>query len=679
MKPIIFLISLAVCHAADAASPPVTTSVVVESHGLKVRADGVGKEALADVKTVVHEQAALTKDDSVTAPLADDLAFFVRQRYLELGYRDVAVTWDISGDTALLHVNEGVSYKVGTVTYKGNASQSPAELTKYLMRPTHEKLNTSTDHPPCVEADLREGADLVKRFFQAKGFIEAAVTDPIFTPHRETGMVDVLVEIREGRRYVFGQAYASGELDGQERAVHKEIKDLRGQDFSESKIENARKRVLGIFQQRGFVNAAVNVIDDPARHRKGAVSAEFHVTPGVRFRIAQVEIAPGFSAGAQRLVNAGFTPAKGKIYSPAVLEVMNRRLLDTEVFARLDVKPRAIGEDTLALDLSGEEAKRTTLSAYVGYETFQGPIFGFEDRQVNFMNTGDALRIKAEINGRGYNGSVKWIDPAIFNSAWAFDAEIAAQTFSVFDYERRTVNVRSTLSRHWDRHITSTIFAEGSTNRVTSEELTPEELGPADYKIATAGFALTLDYRDSPVLPTKGWFAGLTVADTLGGDIRFLRTDAVFSYYQPIVKHLRAAFSARTSALNTREGLSSVPIDLRLFNGGANSVRSFAERDMGAHSKSGTPLGGTLTQVFNAELSYEVVSNLEFAIFADAGRLSSSRNNPFSVPVDMRYAVGAGLRYKLPFGPIRVDYGYNPKRRDGEAVGAFHITFGYAF
>jgi outer membrane translocation and assembly module TamA len=100
---------------------------------------------------------------------------------------------------------------------------------------------------------------------------------------------------------------------------------------------------------------------------------------------------------------------------------------------------------------------------------------------------------------------------------------------------------------------------------------------------------------------------------------------------------------------------------------------------MGLRSKSGTPLGGTLAQVFNAELSYEIISNLEFAIFADAGNLSRDDDNPTAFPSDLSYAVGAGLRYKLPVGPLRIDYGYNPDRREGEPSGALHITFGFAF
>ena len=46
---------------------------------------------------------------------------------------------------------------------------------------------------------------------------------------------------------------------------------------------------------------------------------------------------------------------------------------------------------------------------------------------------------------------------------------------------------------------------------------------------------------------------------------------------------------------------------------------------------------------------------------------------------ELRYAVGAGLRYKLPIGPLRLDYGVNPTPREGESFGAFHFSFGFAF
>ena len=117
-------------------------------------------------------------------------------------------------------------------------------------------------------------------------------------------------------------------------------------------------------------------------------------------------------------------------------------------------------------------------------------------------------------------------------------------------------------------------------------------------------------------------------------------------------------------------------IDVRFFNGGGTSVRSFAERELGPRDENGSPLGGDLLTVFNAELIFPLYGGLQGAIFADAGSL---KNRDISGSGDLRYAVGAGLRYKLPIGPLRLDYGVNPTRRDQEDFGAFHFSFGFAF
>jgi outer membrane translocation and assembly module TamA len=65
------------------------------------------------------------------------------------------------------------------------------------------------------------------------------------------------------------------------------------------------------------------------------------------------------------------------------------------------------------------------------------------------------------------------------------------------------------------------------------------------------------------------------------------------------------------------------------------------------------------------------------AVFVDAGNLLPDARSPGLD--DMRYAVGLRLRYNLPIGPMRLDYGINPSPRSNEGFGAFHFSFGFAF
>ncbi len=225
-------------------------------------------------------------------------------------------------------------------------------------------------------------------------------------------------------------------------------------------------------------------------------------------------------------------------------------------------------------------------------------------------------------------------------------------------------------------------FVGASDSTVDSKTLTPRQLGPTDYSLASIGGNFIWDRRNSPVLPTKGFFlSGRVESTTLigGSGASYIRTDLRGALYQPITKKFRFAAVAD---LRTIQGATAeeLPIDSRVFNGGPNSVRSFAQRELGPVSGGGTPLGGTSAFFASAEFSYEVITNLELAMFTDVGSLESGpTNSPLGYSSDFRYAVGLGLRYKLPFGPIRIDYGHNPDPRAGEKRGMLHVTVGFAF
>lgn len=667
-------------RSANAPVPAATVSVPMQIEGLSVRADGVSPTNVDDVKAVLEDQLRLSGDSVMSDPLADDLAFFLRQRLLDLGYPEVTVAWTVEGGTAVLRVVEGPQYRVGVITFEGNTSQQEEDLRAFLLRPTHEKLGQSIANPPLVEADIRKGAQLVQRYFQAQGYLNATVAEPVFTMRPETKTQDIRVSITEGLRYDIGPVSLTGDWESRRSEVLEAIDGMTGQPFSEVKIEEVRKQLVGIFQQRGHFLADVTASADPSKVRGGPVPVVYHVIPGNIFRVAGVSVAPEFSRGAERVTRASFKRSVNRVYSPADLQVMHKQALRSDVFSRLDVTPKKLTDDTLTLEITGEEGPTRTRAGYVGYETFKGAIVGGELRKVNIFDSGNAGQLKAEWSGIGITGAARLTDPAVFNSSHSLDLSLYADGEQIFDYKRQTYGGKVVLARQWTRQFSTNVFADYSLNNSESDVLTPEELGPDEYNLGIVGFSTIIDFRDSPVLPTKGFVFNGSVAGTLGGDISYTRADLSFAYFVRFTPKFRAALLARTSAIRPERSLDEIPIDLRLFNGGATSVRSFQERELGLKSiKGDTPIGGTLSQTFSVEFSYEVAKNLELALFGDMGTLTREETSIFNRPEDIRYAIGLGIRYKLPVGPLRIDYGFNPDRREGEDIGALHITFGYAF
>ena len=109
-------------------------------------------------------------------------------------------------------------------------------------------------------------------------------------------------------------------------------------------------------------------------------------------------------------------------------------------------------------------------------------------------------------------------------------------------------------------------------------------------------------------------------------------------------------------------------------------MRSFQERALGPlDPASGYPVGGAFHTDFSIEYEVPVpaLDGLSLVPFADAGNLIFDADD--AGLEDLRYAVGLGLRYATPIGPLRAEYGYNPDQRTGEPQGTFHIGFGTGY
>lgn len=307
---------------------------------------------------------------------------------------------------------------------------------------------------------------------------------------------------------------------------------------------------------------------------------------------------------------------------------------------------------------------------------------GVNYRNTNLRDTGLLLATELNWSLAGPLGSLRLTDPAFLNTPYSASVHLALENFDLYEYSRYGSSLNVEVARRLSPSFSYTGFFGVSINTVSTDVLEEEEIGPDLYTLASLGGSLMLDFRDSPVLPRRGWFLSgrlETTLDVMESNVSYVRTDLRGAWHHPLTRRLR--FTAGGSLMNLQGAAASdLPIDSRVFNGGPNSVRAFAERELGPVTQGGTPLGGTSALLGTVEFSYELYPNLEFALFGDVGSLGRDRNTTaFDISTDFRPAMGAGLRYKLPFGPVRIDYGHNLDRRVGEGSGMLHVTVGFSF
>jgi translocation and assembly module TamA len=185
---------------------------------------------------------------------------------------------------------------------------------------------------------------------------------------------------------------------------------------------------------------------------------------------------------------------------------------------------------------------------------------------------------------------------------------------------------------------------------------------------------ITWDGRDNALEPRNGAYASLSLQEgggPLGGDFTYIRILPEVRGFVSVGERDRLTLATR---LRVGELLpdSGNPDDsavvTRFYAGGAQSMRGFNERRLSpllltqlpvtpSHPNPAVvtlPVGGDGLIDGSFEVRYALTDNLVLATFLDYGQVSRGQ-----LGVDdfthLLFAVGVGLRYRTPVGPIRVD------------------------
>ena len=571
-----------------------------------------------------------------------------------------------------IHIEEGPRTTVGEVHVVGNQKVKTSDLPELSTQPGQ----------PYSEQDLANDRERILGYYFDHGFpnasLELATNHSPTEPNRE----DVTYSIQEGERFTVDQVMVGGLEHTHDFVVQRDLQVHAGEPLSQRDLLNTQTRLydLGIFSQ---VDAAVQNPEgnDPLKNIqiqvREAKRYTFTYGLGLEFQTGQpagasapqgkTGVSPRVEFDVTRLNFAGrdqtitFQSHVGRLQQRGLISYTVPKLLNSDKFKLIY---------TIFYDNSLDVATFTS-------QRLEGKI----DLRQQFGNTGTEPGTRPGPNSITYRFEFRAVKASHFATNFSpgaiallsLPARVGGPGFT-FIHDKRDNPLESTKGDYFtlDSSVAASIFG--------SRSETPESTLPTNFGRALVQYSTYHAFGKAKP----------------GRRFVFARSTSI-GLEQPFkgTRVLPPGCPLNSAGEPTCE-FATIPLPEQFFAGGGNSHRGFGLNQAGPRDpSSGFPVGGTALFVNNLELRFPPVSlpylgeGFGFAIFHDMG-------NVFTAPHDMlkglmrwhqpdpaqclptsttnypcitnfnnsgydytSHAVGVGVRYKTPLGPLRFDFGYS--------------------
>ena len=660
----------------------------------------------------LRQNVPIYEEHTVDADLLAEGAVNLRAYFQAQGYFDTEVHLereDVEQEKTVItySVDRGVRHRFANLEFRGNKYFSTKIIRErmFLIPRTFEFPRGRYS-----EAFRRRDAESILDLYQSNGFRDAKVNLRVMDNYgNKEGDLAVYVEIEEGAQYLVASLVIKGAVKLDVTPKIQTLSSQTGQIFSEFNVATDRETIIQYYGANGFSNATFEWSSHPGP-RPNTVDLQFIIDEGGQQFVREV-VTSGLRTTQPRLVNRQLTLNPNSPLSPAAMAETQRKLYDLGIFAQVNmaVQNPDGNEDRKYVIYDLEEAHRYSVTTGVGAEFARigggnaisdlsnpggGP--GFSPRlsvdvtRLNFLGLGQTLSLQGRLSTLQKRAVANYFVPGIFNHR-NFDSTFSLlydDTHDVRTFESKREEGSAQIAQHISKPLTFfyrfTYRRVGASNLKIDPLLVP--LLGQSVRVGIASFNLVQDRRDDPLDPHKGIYNTLDTAlatrafgsqtsygRILARNATYYRLGEKLVFARETQFGLQPAFSVPTQSDPT----DPIPLPERFYGGGGSTDRAFPENQAGPRDPlTGFPVGGSALFFNSTELRFPLYGlNVNGVIFEDAGNIYTSLGNisfrtrqPGLTDFNyMVHAVGFGIRYRTPVGPIRIDLAYsiNPPRFNG--------------
>ncbi len=600
------------------------------------------------------------------ALLKSDVAGF-QALYISNGFRQVKIQTKVDDDyhgsdnhlAVHIQIEEGPQTLVGEVHVVGNEKVDVKAFSEFSTAPGQ----------PYSEQNLTNDRETILNYYFNHGFPKAILditTNPSpDKPNRE----DVTYTIHEGEQFTVNRVLVAGLDNTRDYVVEREVKVVAGQPLSQQDLLDTQSKLydLGIFSQ---VDTAVQNPSGTDPEKNVLVQVQeakrytFTYGVGLEFEtgLPSGTTAPAGSTGVSPRVGLDITRLNvgGRdqtlTFQSHVGRLQQRGLVSYEI-------PKIFNSDRFKLVYTALYDNSLNVATFTS-QRLEGKIDLRQQIGAQQINHSTSITYRFDYRRVKATNFASDFSPAEF-SLFSLPAHVGGPGFT-FIRDKRDNPLESTKGQYFTLDgfgASSYVGSQSDYGRAIGQDSTYYAFGKLNHKFV---------FARSTTIGMEQVYGGTRILPPGSCPLNNLQTAC-------------------------QSNISIIPLPELFFAGGGNSHRGFGLNQGGPRDPdSGFPVGGSALFVNSEELRFPSVSlpylgeGFGFAIFHDMGNVFTAGHDLLKGSLRWHqpdpaqclqaggvpntacmtnfdnsgydytsHALGIGLRYKTPIGPLRFDFGYN--------------------
>lgn len=682
--------------ASDSPSGRIVTFILKEKHAIK-NIKYSGNKEISEKK--LRETIDLKPYTIIQEKTIQENIEKIKALYTEKGYVGTSVhasVEPVSEQTAdvIFEITEGEQVKIHTIEFQGNQAFPDKELKELLE--TSEKRSLwipswsnimalfKGDQAILKQDAMERDLGRIASYYHNRGYMDAKVGRP--TVRRKDAELYITIPIEEGNRYGVGSVDIEQDFFKDREDLLSRLQITKESVFSRQILRQDMLKLTDLYADEGFAYADITprIEKDPD---KKLVNVMLLVNTGPKVTLERIEIV-GNTRTRDKVIRRELRVKELEPFSASGFRKSVQRLNRLGYFEDVNLIPsKGSSAELMDLKVEVKEMATGTFSVGAGYSSVENFMFMGEISQRNFLGKGQSLTFKGVLGGETTRFSLNFVEPYLRDTQLSFGIEAYNWEVEYDDYTKESMggavrfgyplndDLRTFVKLRMDNTDMSDVSDYASTIIKDSQDI---------HSTRSVSTGILYDTRNDYYNPSHGWNNRISIeyaGGLLSGDSAFVKLEGAVSYYHPIWKSVIGHIRAGTGYV-TEGSSGKLPIYERFFLGGIDSVRGYKYGRISPtdpNSLDDDRVGGNYMGFIQLETIFPLLKNmgLNGVIFLDMGNCWDDDNDYENQTT--RLSVGPGIRWLSPMGPLRIEWGFNINKDEGDDSSNWEFRMGGSF